>query len=132
MNSEDLNRNKDNDVVSRIIAIPQKFRQIGNVSVYSLLDQTGYFEIADNVSEVTIRDALVKCDECVLDWIQYSEDKRTPSGWYVVRRDDGKYEVGWLAKEGRCEKRTNYEDAIDAVASFIKREIESMRSIANR
>ena len=115
------------DIATQIVTLPRTFHILGNVSIFALLKATGYFEVHDQISEGDIRAALLRFPDCVQEWFQYAEDKRTPSGWYVTQNDEGCYETGYIAS---CRTRTNrvqYENAIDACAVFIKHEIESIR-----
>ena len=115
-----------NDLVAQIVTLPRRFHSLGNTSMFSLLDGTGYFGSHDQISEADIRAALVRSAECVEEWIQYSEDKRT-CGWYVMKINEGWYEIGHVTVRGDLQERRKYEDCIDACAAFVKREIESIR-----
>lgn len=117
-------------MVEQIVTLPRRFHSLGNVSIFSLLEATGYFELHDQISEGDIRVALLCCPECVKEWMQYAEDKRTSSGWYVTQNDEGCYETGYfdIAAVPNVTNRVQYENAIDACAAFIKHEIESIRS----
>jgi hypothetical protein len=53
-------------------------------------------------------------------WVGYSEDKRTGSGPYVLRRDEGAREVGFF-EHGYQDVRRHHDEA-EAVADFIYRE----------
>jgi hypothetical protein len=96
--------------------------------MFSLLEATGYFGLHDQISEADIRAALACCQECVQEWLQYAEDKRTRSGWYLTQNDEGCYETGDIANARTRTNRVQYENATDACAAFIKHEIESIRS----
>jgi hypothetical protein len=115
------------DISAEIVTIPQRFHRLGNVSIFSLLEATGYFGRHDQISEGDIRAALLRRPECVKDWMQYAEDKRTSSGWYVTQNDEGCYETGYITDARTGTNRVQYENAVDACAAFIKREIESIR-----
>ena len=116
-----------NDMVQEIITIPRKFHT-EDMSVFALLEATGYFEQHDQVSEGDIRVALLRDPECVKEWMQYCSDKRSSSGWYIRLNDEELYEVGYSdVKADHDTNRVQYESAIDACAAFIKREIEDMR-----
>jgi len=95
--------------------------------MFSLLEATGYLGLHDQISEADIRAALVRCPECVKEWMQYSEDKRTSSGGYVTQTNEGCYETGYIADARTRRNRVQYETAIDACASFIKHEIDEIR-----
>jgi hypothetical protein len=60
--------------------------------------------------------------------MQYADDKRTSSGWYVTLNDEGCYETGYIADVWTRTNRVRYDNAIDACAAFIKREIEDIRT----
>jgi hypothetical protein len=81
-------------MVAQLVTLARRFQSLGNVSMFSLLEATGYFALHDQTSEADIRSALVCCPECVQDWFKYSEDMRTSSGWYLAENDEGCYEIG--------------------------------------
>jgi hypothetical protein len=116
-----------NTMLAQVVTLPRKFHSQGAVSMFSLLQGTGYFGLHDQISEHDIREALLRCPECVQEWIQYAEDKRTSSGWYVTLNDEGCYETGYIVDARARTNRVQYENAIDACAVFIKHEIESIR-----
>ncbi|MBX6326887.1 MAG: hypothetical protein IRY93_12725 [Chthoniobacterales bacterium] len=114
------------DTVAQIITLPRRFHGLGNVSMVSLLEGTGYFGLHDQISEDDIRKALLRCPECIREWVQYPEDKRTSSGWYITENDEGCYEVGNVTEGGDVQHRLVYDNQIDACAAFVKREIENI------
>ncbi len=117
------------DIAMQIVTMPRRFHRLGNISIFSLLEATGYFELHDQVSESDIRVALLRDPECVQEWMQYCSDKRTSSGWYIRLNDEELYEIGYFdIKADHDTNRVQYENAIDACSAFIKHEIESIRS----
>ena len=118
------------DIAMQIATMPRRFHSLGNISIFRLLEETGYFELYDRISEHDIRTALLCCSECVQEWIQYSEDKRSSSGWYLTLNDEGLYETAYFDIKAvpNTTDRVQYESAVDACAAFIKHEIESIRS----
>ena len=117
------------DIAMQIVTMPRRFHSLGNISIFSLLEQTGYFELHDQVSESDIRNALARDPECVQEWMQESEDQRCPAAWYFVLNEEGCYEVGYLdlKSDPNITNRVQYENAIDACAAFIMHNIEHMR-----
>ncbi len=97
---------KKSDIVGQLITLPRRFHSLGNVSMFSLLEVTGYFGLREQVSEADIRAALVGCPECIQKWFQYSEDKRTSSGWCLTENEGQCYETGYIAdahtRTNRC------------------------------
>jgi len=125
-----MNFNKA-DIATQIVTLPQTFHSLGNVSIFTLLKATGYFELHDRISEDDIRTALLCCPECVQEWMQYIDDQRCSSSWYLVLNDEGLYEVGFY-DSNTDPARSNqvvYENAMDACAAFIKHQIESIRAL---
>lgn len=110
-----------------IAFLPQQCQERENESTYSLLQETGYFELADQISADTIREVLAKYPECVGLWLQWSEDKRTRTGWYFRRESQSKYIVAYLSITGETQA-SEFADAITACSVFIKREIEQIRT----
>jgi hypothetical protein len=113
-------------IISSIVNLPDKFYNIGNASIYSLLKETGYFENHKDVNETTILKYLVNHAECVNQWLCWSEDKRSTSGWYLRKNEDGKYIVGYFPIEKKFQS-IEYSDITEACTAFIKREIEDIR-----
>lgn len=97
------------------------FSQKRTVSIYDLLQQTGYSKVAENISEQDIYQELAKNPDFVDDWLVYSEDKRTTGGWYFKKGDKNKYLVGCVDETGVTE--TEYADKIKACAKFVKQEL---------
>jgi len=115
------------DIIEWIINIPCEYYALKNISFYTLLKNTGYFKINYEIDEADIVEALRNRPEIVQYWIQWSEDKRTDSGWYIEVVNSGRYIVGYYPAN-RNKKPKNYSDKIEACAAFIKREIQSIKN----
>ncbi len=110
-----------------IISLPEKFFRGANTqSIYSLLQDTRYFEFYEEVDESLIKEALGQQPSFIDQWFGWMESKRVDSGWYLVQDNNDSYEVGFIGNEGVTEK-VKYSDKSLACASFIKKEIESIR-----
>lgn len=115
--------------IERIIHLPRLFKSLGNKSMHSLLRDTGYFEIADQIYEEDIGKALKQHPECINEWQLVSDDKRTTSGWYFKELDNGKYIVGYFDLKRKDNSDVEFSDIREACAFFIKHEIEDIRLI---
>jgi hypothetical protein len=118
---------KLNDTLDGLINLPREFNSVGNKSIYDLLKETGYFEIHDKISVESIRNKLAQSPKCIEDWIRYSEDKRSRSGWYFKQEDKQRYVVGFLNGKGN-NAHNEYSDRLEACAIFIKQEIDKIRT----
>jgi hypothetical protein len=114
-------------LINEIIFLPKSWHEKGKYSIYSLLKDSGYFEFYDQVKERDLHDSLLKNQECISHWIQWSEDKRVSSGWYITQKK-GKYVVGFYPNSKDL-KTTEYADEAEACAAFIKKEIEDIRNM---
>lgn len=113
-------------MVEEIVFLPKKFENSNN-SMFSLLQETGYFESYELVNEENISKQLLQNKDCVNSWLKHSEDKRAISTWYFRLKENKKYEVGYFpAETGMYPKE--YADPIEACAVFIKGEIEEIRT----
>jgi hypothetical protein len=106
----------------KLISLVRDFSQLRTISIYELLQQTGYPKIADQITEQDIYKELLANQSFVNDWLEYSEDKRTDKGWYFKQAGDGKYLVGCVGNTGTIE--TVYDDKIKAGSKFIKQELD--------
>ena len=117
-----------NETIIGVINLPKKFGSLGNVSIYSLLEETGYFENHSQVAECAICEALVRHPEFIYAWMRLSEDKRATGGWYFRQNNKVGYVVGYFPQNDINGGRIEYSDPIVACAAFIKREIEDIMS----
>lgn len=112
-------------VISDILHIPRDFHKLKNVSIYTLLKESGYFEIHSLISVEAIRMLLISEPKCYEEWLAYSKDKRCNSGWYFTQEEKHKYIVGYYPS--RNKSSLSYEDPLEACSVFIKKEIENIR-----
>ena len=109
--------------------MPTNFQELRNISFVSLLRNTGYFELLDEISSNEIKEQLEKYPEWVKQWVNYSNDKRTSSGWYFIKSEMGKYIVGFYPPNKN--RTMEFVDIVEACSVFIKMEIESVRMLAD-
>jgi hypothetical protein len=115
-----------NNITKNILSLPEKFYALRNVSIYDLLKETGYFELYSQINEATFLDELNKNPEQINYWLNWSNDKRTTSGWYIKEDENGKYVVGYFPSSEQS-NQMEYSDLNEACAAFVKREIEEIR-----
>jgi hypothetical protein len=107
-------------IVDNIIELPRNFQSIGNTSIRHLVQESGYIETRSLIQDDIIRKRLALTPSLVQDWIEYSADKRTSTGWYFRRTPNGSYETGYLGNKGLTSVYTN---RIEACVQFIRREL---------
>ncbi len=110
--------------VHEVLNLPRNFYGRGDASIYTLLQESGYFAVHDQVTEGAIHNALRRHPEVVNDWIDLSESRRASSGWYLRPAGAKGYQVGHYPDN----EPVDYADELAACAAFIKREIEDIRT----
>jgi len=68
-------------VANSVLQIASGHRLNPELAVYDLTVSSGYFEHHDNIRADLLRERLVALPDAIGEWLLYSEDKRTPSGW---------------------------------------------------
>ena len=116
-----------NKISYNIVHLSRLFNDLGDKSMHSLLRETGYAKIRDQITVDTIRSSLTEHPDFITDWMQYSSNKRTREGWYFIESTHGGFIVGYLSsgKDKQAEK-IPYDNALDACAMFVKQEIDSI------
>jgi hypothetical protein len=115
------------NVLQYVASMARQFYNQHNVSINALLKDSGYCDFYDQITEQDIYLALSRCSDCTGYWMQWSEDKRTESGWYIRLNETGKYVVGYFEKNSQL-KEIEFDDLTKSCASFIKHELEDIRS----
>jgi hypothetical protein len=116
-------------MINEIMNLPKKFYSEQDIPIYALLKNTGYFENPDLITEKNIFKKLEIHPEIIDIWFNWSENKRTNSGWYIILNHNktNKYEVGYYRNNKKVIE-VEYSEINKACAYFIKREIEDIRS----
>ena len=113
-------------MIKDIVFLTTKFYKEENKSIFSLLKETGYFELYNQVNESNIYECLILYPDCVTQWLEWSENKRSSSGWYFKKDTETKYVVGYFPDTKNLTPIL-YSDKFEACSIFILREIENIR-----
>ena len=108
-------------VIKCVCRMPIDFKQRGNVSMISLLNESGYINYRDKIDENKIIRYLKEDKSIVDSWISFSEDQRCTPSWYF----DGKT-VGYINTSGKAENEEHYDDSVTGCASYIKKILEDL------
>jgi len=113
-------------VAEAVCRIPMEHGR-GPLSPLALLENSGYFESHETITEEVFSGVLLSHPEWIESWWAWSGDKRVSEGWYLLSPPesfDGKHWVVGYYPEG---KRFWSPDGSRACAYFIKHEAEGMR-----
>lgn len=112
-------------MIKKICNLPLDFEKSRNKSIVGLIKESGYLEYKDKIVLGAIK-AYLSLNRCLVDnWLIYSSDKRTSSGWYFCA-DKGVYIVGYYSKFGGNDNIIKYSDSIEACANFIRNEVNDV------
>jgi hypothetical protein len=113
------------EIAKNVIEIPEIFSLKNDVSVFHLLEKSGYFTFHDQITTEELGDQLSIRLELVNTWFQYSENKRS-DGWFLqVNENDNSFTVGNIIQQ----TSKSFKSKIEACSYFIKKEIEDIRNI---
>lgn len=115
-----------NNIAKEIIRLPETYYALGNISIYSLLKKTGYFEVYNQLDEIIILQEIINNPHCINQWLEWSNNKRTTPGWYFKKIKSTEHIVGYFNLVNNSNLR-KYSNSNEACAAFIKREIEEIR-----
>jgi hypothetical protein len=112
-------------IIKNIVSLPVNFYARTDSGMYGLLKESGYFEMNNQIQAGDIEQVLEMHPHYISDWMNWSENKRTDSGWFFKKVESGKYEIGYASQNGNANIR-QYVGKAEACATFIKLEIEDI------
>ena len=101
------------------------YHAMGTVSARELIARTGYPARWRSVSVGLLADTLRAHPEWVDAWIQWSEDKRVSSGWYISRCGESAFDVGSYPSV----PPVRYRDQTQACAVFVRHELAAIADV---
>ena len=117
----------------RVCNLPRDLHRVRTKSAITLLREAGYLDSGIELSRESIIQVLHSDPSLIQEWLGYSADKRTSSGWFFLPN----CRVGYFAIErqelpsrSRVSLQPIFNDLTSACAEFIIREMESFRSHA--
>lgn len=113
----------DPGIVAAICTVPRDVRA-GAGSPVHLVHRSGYRAVRDTITAAEIRQQLSNDPSLIDEWENWSLDKRTSEGWYLLLYGAGG-RVGYL---GRIDPEVFFPSRSEACAEFILREIASIDS----
>jgi hypothetical protein len=109
------------DRLDRICRIPQALERR---SLRDLVAETGYKDLRASLTRGDVADHLARHPALVLDWLHYSQDKRTSGGWYLLH-PPSEWVVGRLGGPEH-DRELRFRSGPEACAEFILRELDSV------
>ena len=121
-------------VIKLVCDIPVTFTARGNVSVFTLLQESGYAKYKARLSEQDIAVHLREHPSLISAWVGLSEDQRCTSAWYLVEpntENDGNvlWKVGYINTTGTGTE-SSFIDSYSACAYFVMKLAEQVTNRA--
>tara|TARA_Y100000389_G_C17073478_1_gene323144 strand:+ start:80 stop:436 length:357 start_codon:yes stop_codon:yes gene_type:complete len=116
--------NKQN-IIHLILGLPREFNNQKDKSFKQLLEETGYFEVRNQIQKKDILEIIKKCPEFIKDWFTWSENKRVTSGWFL-KEEKEKYVVSFFPNS-KTKKTFRTKSIQKASAYFIKQELDDIK-----
>ena len=110
--------------VELLCRLPLDFHNIGTKSLLQLIEESGYHNNSEVVTEATLASLLGSKPDWCDAWIGYSQDRRTSSGW-TIQQDDDEFIVQYYPNGSTVLRFT---DRPAACAAFAIRELNSLAS----
>ena len=113
-----------NEVLQSVLAIGRATSIRGEgISLSDALSRVNYAEVRPKLRINEIVEELRVNPKLVEDWVLYSEDKRTPAGWYLKSE---KLEIGELSNSSSSK---TFQTLEEAVAAFLLVELDFWASL---
>ena len=110
---------KYDDTIAKICRMPRDFRTRGDVSMVELLQESGYAEYRELITEDLIREYVDTHRENIAAWQRYSDDQRCGPSWFFRNKT-----IGHVPISGKIELEKEYPSEAEACAAYIKRMME--------
>ena len=116
--------------VEAICRMPEDFTRRGDVSMITLLKESGHLNSPGELTEEVLRQYIGAHPEVMESWIGLSQDQRTSESWYVLRPEWAESRGSWIVGFYPGGPSKSYSNGVDACAAFIKRYVDDLATHA--
>lgn len=110
--------------IERICRLPLEFRK-SNESFSTLVGESQFHVFCGYITQADVDDYLKKHFSLVAEWEKFSNDKRTPEGWYISI-NGGKNTVGKLTVNSSKPAEIQFQTPTEACAYYILKELQEI------
>jgi hypothetical protein len=108
-------------VVEAVCKLASEFRRRDDISIVTLLQQSGYVESPELVTEESVKAYLRQHPELIDSWAILSDDQRSSGTWYLNAPHAADPNVQWAVGFYPGTASVEYLDGPTACAAFIVR-----------
>ena len=113
-----------NDVLRSILEVARVTSEPGGgKSIADALQRSGFVEHRASLTPADFKPLLEEDSGIAESWCQFSEDKRTSGGWYILQDS---FEIGSLEDEST---RMQFDSLAEAVAAYVVAELDFWASV---
>jgi hypothetical protein len=99
-----------------------------NATMNQVITESQYVYLHNDITEVALEQALIASPQVTDAWLKWSEFKPVSDTWRFYENEDGSFQV-WHSSYKRDDDILNTVNKFEACAAFIKREMETFRSL---
>jgi hypothetical protein len=109
------------ELLARVCRLPQEFRRRGDMSMSTLVRESGCFRSPDVVTQEHLEQYFRANPDAIDAWLMESADQRCVPAWYLVEPSDRvpHWTVGHLTVDGQRTREAFFRDGAEACASFV-------------
>lgn len=116
------------NIINQLIELPVSLKLNQKLSPLEVLKRSGYFEKHLQISEDAFYIKLLEFPYLVKEWLDFSENKRTSTGWYFYKSSDSEVVLGYIDNKNPSNNiEQKYLDIFRGCSNFIIKELEFIR-----
>jgi len=116
--------------IEKIIFIPRDFHLLRTKSWNNLVQESGYIQLSNKITENDIAQYLRQNPQLISQWLQWSEDQRCSPAITFEQGESKRYYVKRYP-ESEHFKEFNSMDAFEACAKYIMKQLEDTANYTN-
>ena len=106
--------------------MPRDFHERGDVSMVTLLKESGYPQVAESITEQLLEVYFEKHQDLIDVWVRNSEDTRGSPDWYLSKPTGS--EKQWIVGFFPDGPTRRFSQGAQACAFYVKRYLETLKA----
>ena len=115
------------DCVFAICEFAKIYRADKNATPRDMFKRTGYRRHYASITQEQVIDLLRTHPILVDEWRMFSQDKRWTPAWFLKKRSENIWRVGYVDRGGNTIQEILFSDSASACALMIRMEMEDLR-----
>ncbi|GJM26793.1 MAG: hypothetical protein DHS20C16_32080 [Phycisphaerae bacterium] len=115
------------ETIANVMYIPRKMKTHQNVSLNSLVENSGFLDLHEDVAEQGMREFIAQHPETIEEWECFSQDQCGSPAWFFAREKDGTFQLGWFSDTIGMSQLESYKSGAEACSKFVIRTLKKIR-----